>query len=149
MTYIGTPKHEGCIFCDFPPENRDEEHHILHRGTHCFVIMNLYPYNPGHLMVVPFRHTCLYESLTDEEHLEMDRLTARSLTMLKRATGAEAFNMGMNLGKNAGAGVDGHLHLHIVPRWSGDNNFMPVLADTRVVPEAMEATFQTLKSAWE
>ncbi|MDR1875381.1 MAG: HIT domain-containing protein [Synergistaceae bacterium] len=149
MSYIGAPKHEGCIFCDFPAEERDEERYILHRGVTCFVILNLYPYNPGHLMIVPFRHTNLYESLTDDEHAEMSRLAARSVAMLKRVPGAEAFNMGMNLGKGAGAGVDGHLHLHVVPRWNGDNNFMPVLADTRVVPEAMAETYRNLKAAWE
>jgi len=149
MSYIGTPKHEGCIFCDFPAENRDGERYILHRGKKCFIILNLYPYNPGHLMIVPFRHTNLYESLTDDELLEINRLAARSVVMLKRTLGAGAFNMGINLGKDAGAGVDGHLHLHVVPRWVGDNNFMPVLADTRVVPEAMEETYRNLKAGWE
>jgi ATP adenylyltransferase len=111
--------------------------------------MNLYPYNPGHLMVVPYRHTNLYESLTDEEHADMSRLTAQALRVLKRVMTPEGFNTGMNLGRIAGAGVDGHLHRHIVPRWNGDNNFMPVIADTRVVPEALLATYRKLKAEWD
>ena len=148
MNYISAPKHEGCIFCDYPGEKRDEEHHILYRGEACFVILNLYPYNPGHLMVVPYRHTNLYESLTDDEHFDMNRLAAQSIRTLKNVMDPEGFNMGMNLGKIAGAGMEGHLHLHIVPRWSGDNNFMPVIADTRVVPEALSETYRKLKAAW-
>jgi ATP adenylyltransferase len=149
MDYITTPKHEGCIFCDFPAEGRDKERYILHRGTACFVILNLYPYNPGHLMVVPYRHTNLYESLTDEEHFDMNRLAARSIQVLKRVMEPEGFNVGMNLGKTAGAGMAGHLHQHIVPRWNGDNNFMAVVTDTRVVPEALDATYRKLKSSWD
>ena len=149
MGYIAAPKHEGCIFCDFPAENRDEERYIIRRFSFCFVILNLYPYNPGHLMVVPYRHTNIYESLTDGEHLEMNRVTAHSICVLKSVMGPDGFNVGMNLGKVAGAGVDGHLHLHIVPRWNGDNNFMPVIADTKVVPEALDATYRKLKASWD
>ncbi|MDR1378636.1 MAG: HIT domain-containing protein [Synergistaceae bacterium] len=149
MDYIMAPKHEGCIFCDFPAEHRDEERYILHRGAACFVILNLYPYNPGHLMVVPYRHTNLYESLMDNEHDDMNRLTARAVQVLKRVMLPEGFNIGMNLGKTAGAGMVGHLHLHVVPRWDGDNNFMAVTADTRVVPEALNRTYQKLKESWE
>jgi ATP adenylyltransferase len=148
MAYVSAPKQEGCIFCDFPAEKRDDERYILHRGADCFVILNLYPYNPGHLMVVPYRHTNLYETLTHDEYSEMSRLTARAILMLRRAMGPDGFNMGMNLGRPAGAGVEGHLHMHLVPRWNGDNNFMPVLSDTRILPEAVEATFRKLKSIW-
>lgn len=149
MSYIAAPKHEGCIFCDFPAEGLDDKRYILARGEECFVILNLYPYNPGHLMVVPYRHTNLYESLTDAEHMDMHRLTSKAIELLKREMRPDGFNLGMNLGRTAGAGVDGHLHLHVVPRWNGDNNFMPVLADTRVLPECMEATYQKLKAAWQ
>ena len=148
MSYIAAPKHEGCIFCDFPAEHCDDEYYILYRGTTCFVILNLYPYNPGHMMVVPYRHTNLYEDLTDDEYLEISRLTARIMRTLKHLMGPDGFNTGMNLGKTAGAGIADHLHLHVVPRWNGDNNFMPVLADTRVLPEAMEMTYRKLKEAW-
>ncbi|MCR5346866.1 MAG: HIT domain-containing protein [Fretibacterium sp.] len=150
MSYIEAPKPKtgGCIFCDFPAEHRDEEHFILHRGKTCFVIMNLYPYTAGHVMVIPFRHTNIYESLTDEEALEMHHLTAHTLTVLKRVMRPDGFNMGINLGEPAGAGVAGHLHRHIVPRWAGDNNFMPVLADTRVLADAVENTYHRLREAW-
>ena len=148
MAYIEAPKHDGCIFCDFPAEHRDAERFILHRGEACFVIMNLYPYNPGHLMVIPFRHTCVYESLTDQEATEMHRFTSRAVRSLKALMNPNGFNIGMNLGRAAGAGIDQHLHRHIVPRWDGDNNFMPVLADTRTLPQAVEVTYQRLLEAW-
>jgi ATP adenylyltransferase len=149
MDYVTAPKHEGCIFCDFPAEDRDEERFIIYRGAECFVILNVYPYNPGHMMVTSYRHTNVYETLTNNEHIEMNRLTAEAIRTLKRAMGAEGFNIGMNLGKTAGAGFADHLHLHIVPRWNGDNNFMPVLTDTRVLPEALSATYRKLKECWE
>ena len=148
MAYIAAPKHEGCIFCDFPAENRDEEHFIVHRGAECFVIMNLYPYNPGHLMVIPFRHTNVYESLTEPEVLEMHRFTAHAVKVLKKLMNPEGFNMGINLGAPAGAGVAGHLHRHIVPRWTGDTNFMPVLSETRALSEAIESTYRRLREVW-
>ena len=149
MSYIEAPKPKGgCIFCDYPAEHKDEEHFILHRGEYCFVIMNLYPYTAGHMMVIPYRHTNVYESLTDEEALEMHRLTSRAVDTLKRVMRPDGFNMGINLGESAGAGVAGHLHRHIVPRWTGDNNFMPVLADTRVLSDAVENTYRRLKEAW-
>ena len=150
MSYIEAPKPKdgGCIFCDFPAEHRDEEHFILHRGKTCVVIMNLYPYTAGHVMVIPFRHTNVYESLTDEEALEMHHLTAHVVKVLKKVMRPDGFNMGINLGEPAGAGVAGHLHRHIVPRWAGDNNFMPVLADTRVLSDAVENTWRRLREAW-
>jgi ATP adenylyltransferase len=148
MDYMKTEKPAGCIFCDFPKQNNDDARYILERGDACFVIMNLYPYNPGHMMVVPYRHTNVYESLSGAELSEMTRLTAHALSVLKRVMSPDGFNVGMNLGKAAGAGIDEHLHQHIVPRWVGDCNFMPVISDTRVVPEAMAATYKTLKSEW-
>jgi ATP adenylyltransferase len=148
MSYVTAPKHEGCIFCDFPPEGRDEERYILYRGGACFIILNAYPYNPGHMMVVPYRHTNVYETLTDDERTDMSHLTAEAIRVLKRAMRPNGFNIGMNLGKTAGAGVADHLHMHVVPRWDGDNNFMPVLTDTRVVPEALAATYRKLKELW-
>ena len=149
MDYVTAPKHDGCIFCDFPVEKRDKERYIIYRGAECFVILNVYPYNPGHMMVAPYRHTNLYESLTSDEHADMSRLAAGAVRTLKRAMAPEGFNIGMNLGKTAGAGFADHLHLHIVPRWNGDNNFMPVVADTRVVPEALNATYDKLKECWD
>jgi len=148
MDYVAAPKHEGCIFCDFPAEKRDKERNILYRGVECFVMLNVYPYNPGHMMVASYRHTNIYETLTQNEHLEMARLTSEAICTLKRAMAPNGFNIGMNLGNTAGAGFADHLHLHIVPRWNGDNNFMPVLTDTRVVPEALEVTYNKLKECW-
>jgi ATP adenylyltransferase len=150
MAYIATPKdHQGCIFCDFPKENNDQERLILARGEHCFVILNAFPYNPGHLMVVPYRHTCSYGSLTALEVAEMHALSSKAVAVMERMTAPQGFNMGINLGKVAGAGVDGHLHLHVVPRWNGDANFMPVLGSTRVLPEGLAETYRWMKEAWE
>ena len=148
MNYVTAPKHEGCIFCDFPAEERDEERYILYRGAVCYVILNIYPYNPGHMIVTPYRHTNLYETLSRDEHFEMARLTSDAICTLKRVSMPDGFNTGMNLGKTAGAGIAEHLHLHVVPRWNGDNNFMPVMTNTRVVPEALNATYAKLKECW-
>lgn len=149
MAYIEMPKdNEGCIFCDFPKEDRDKERLILHRGKTAFVIFNAYPYNPGHLMVAPYRHTADYESLSDEEMLEMHRLSAKCIAVLKKVMNPQGYNLGINLGKVAGAGFDCHLHLHVVPRWNGDTNFMPVFADVRVVAENLSVTYEKMKAAW-
>lgn len=149
MQYISAPKEgDGCIFCDLPLENRDEENLILFRGDSCFVIMNAFPYNPGHLMVAPYRHTAEYEALGNEELIEMQLLAGRCIRALKQSMSPQGFNMGVNLGKVAGAGFDGHLHLHIVPRWNGDTNFMPVFSEVRVVAECLGATYKKLKEAW-
>lgn len=150
MTYISAPKdHERCIFCDFPKEDRDRERLIVHRGRTCFVICNAYPYTPGHLMVAPYRHTAEYEALSDEELLELHRLGGRCITVLREVMHPHGFNLGINLGKVAGAGFDGHLHLHVVPRWNGDTNFMPVIGDVRVIAEALQATYDRVRNAWD
>jgi len=149
IEYIRSPKHEGCIFCDFPKENRDRERLILYRGEKAFVIMNNYPYNPGHVMVVPYRHVAKWEDLTDEELLDIMRLSQLMIKAIKKAMKPDGFNMGVNLGRVAGAGIDSHVHLHIVPRWNGDTNFMPVIADTKVIPESLEEAYEELKKAIE
>ncbi|WP_297494911.1 HIT domain-containing protein [Thermococcus sp.] len=149
IEYIRSPKHEGCIFCDFPKENRDRERLILYRGKHAFVIMNNYPYNPGHVMVAPYRHVANWEELTDEELLEIMKLTQMIIRAIKKAMKPDGFNLGVNLGRVAGAGIDTHVHLHIVPRWNGDTNFMPVIADTKVIPESLEEAYDELKKAIE
>ncbi|WP_297520870.1 HIT domain-containing protein [Thermococcus sp.] len=149
IEYIRSPKHEGCIFCDFPKENRDRERLILYRGKKAFVIMNNYPYNPGHVMVVPYRHVANWEDLTDGELLEIMKLTQLMIKAIKRAMNPDGFNLGVNLGRVAGAGIDSHVHLHIVPRWNGDTNFMPVVADTKVIPESLQEAYDELKRAIE
>jgi len=145
IEYILSQKPEGCILCDKPKAGNDKENLILYRGKRNFVIMNLYPYNPGHLMVTPYRHTSNLEDLDDEEMLENFSIVRRCVVVLKETFRPAAFNIGMNLGRVAGAGIDEHLHMHIVPRWNGDTNCMPVLSGTRVIPEALEETYEKLK----
>jgi ATP adenylyltransferase len=145
VTYIRDLGSAGCIFCDKVKEDKDTENLILFRGQLNFVIMNAFPYNPGHLMVVPYRHLSNLEDLTPEERLEHSELLSRAVTVLKSDTRTESFNVGMNLGRSAGAGIVDHIHTHIVPRWNGDNNFMPVLAETRVISESIAEIYQRLK----
>jgi len=150
MEYILSDKSSGgCIFCHKPGEEKDRDNLILHRGEKCFVIMNLYPYNNGHVMITPYRHVSDLTLLDDEEMLEIAREMKRAVQVLKDAMNPDGFNTGMNLGKAAGAGIDDHLHLHIVPRWNGDTNFMPVLSDTRVMPEHLDETYMKLKSYYK
>jgi len=135
----------GCILCEKPGQNNDAQNYILHRGDKNFIILNSYPYNPGHLMVAPYRHVASLEKLTDEERQEHFEIVSRSVRVLKQVFNPGGFNIGINLGKAAGAGIEDHFHTHIVPRWQGDTNFMPVLSDVRVLPEALADTYQKLK----
>ena len=141
-------KVDGCIFFRFPEMDEDEKRLIVERGKYCFVIMNAYPYNPGHLMVVPYRHTADVTSLSPEEFAEMTALVQKAVRALTQLMQPHGFNIGMNLGKVAGAGIDQHLHMHIVPRWNGDTNFMPVIGDVRVVSESLASTYKRLKEIW-
>jgi ATP adenylyltransferase len=147
IKYIQTAKAgvEGCILCDKPKENNDEENYILYRGEKNFIILNSYPYNPGHLMVAPYRHVASLEELTKEEIHEHFEIVSRSVKVLGQVFKPSGFNVGINLGKVAGAGIDDHIHTHIVPRWQGDTNFMPVVSDVRIVPEALAETYDKLK----
>ena len=145
VQYIRGQQSMGCILCDKPKENKDAENFILFRGKLNYVIMNAYPYNPGHLMVVPYRHIGKIEDLTPEERNEHYETVSRAVGVLRIATGTENFNLGMNLGRVAGAGIADHIHTHIVPRWNGDNNFMPVIAETRVISESMQDIYNRLK----
>ena len=142
-------KEEGCIFCVKSREDKDKENLILERGEKAFIIMNAFPYNNGHLMVAPYQHTGELLDLDDEEMLSMMNLVKLSKEILDRALRTDGYNVGINLGRSAGAGIADHIHVHIVPRWSGDTNFMPVLADVRVMPEALESTYARLKDALE
>jgi len=144
MEYILGEKEEGCIFCDKPKENEDAENYILHRGEKNFVILNRYPYNPGHLMVAPYSHVASLDKLSNEELLDHFRLVDRCVAILGEVLSPSGFNIGINLSKVAGAGVEGHIHTHIVPRWEGDTNFMPVISDTRVIPETLAETYAKL-----
>jgi ATP adenylyltransferase len=138
-----------CIFCAYPKENNDEENLIVHRGRFSFVILNRFPYASGHLMIVPYRHTSIFQSLTDDESRELFFYAQKCVPLLERIYGANGFNLGMNIGHAAGAGIDTHLHLHIVPRWNGDTNFMSVTGETRVLPEALSVTREKILRSWD
>ncbi len=149
LEYILSAKQEGCIFCDFLEQDvaRDRDNLILWRGERAFLVLNKYPYNNGHLMAVPYRHVDSLESLQPEEQADLMAMTALAIRALRRAMQPDGFNVGYNIGKVAGAGVKDHVHCHIVPRWNGDTNYMPVLAEVRVIPQALSDTFDQLKQA--
>lgn len=138
---------EGCIFCSKPKEGKDEVNFILLRGEENFALLNTYPYNPGHLMVAPYRHIANLEDMTPEEMREHFQIVTEMVNALKSAFKPHGFNIGINLGKAAGAGIADHLHTHVVPRWQGDTNFMPIVADTKVIVEAITSTYIKLKEA--
>jgi ATP adenylyltransferase len=152
MAFIEAPKAEGCIFCDFPAqegEEADRRNLLVHRAARAFTVLNKYPYNSGHVMVIPRAHVSTLEDLSPEEfaalHEEL-RLAARVVRGVYRP---EGMNVGMNLGRIAGAGIADHLHYHVVPRWAGDTNFMPVLAETRVMVEHLDATWEKLRRGFD
>jgi ATP adenylyltransferase len=138
---------EGCVFC-LAVDAEPEKALLVHRGERAFVLLNRFPYASGHLMVAPVRHVGALGDLHDEEALELHRLTTASLHALAAAFRPEGFNVGLNLGRVAGAGIVDHLHVHVVPRWAGDTNFMPVLADVKVIPEALADTKRRLEASW-
>lgn len=148
MEFVAGPRAPGCVLCDkAAQEDRDRENYVLYRGATCLIMLNLYPYNNGHLMVVPYYHVGGLEDLNDECAGEMMLLARRSVAALRKAMNPGGFNVGINLGKTAGAGIHDHVHLHVVPRWEGDTNFMPVLGETRVIPELLETTYEKLLEA--
>jgi len=142
------PLPEGCLFC-VKPRSQDAEAHILYRGQHCYVILNRFPYNNGHLMVVPYAHVASLEDLDTETMVELMALTQLSLRVLREAYDPQGFNIGINVGGVAGAGVADHIHLHVVPRWSGDTNYMTVVAETRVIPEWLDQTYRRLRPLFD
>jgi ATP adenylyltransferase len=142
-------KERGCIFCLAAEPGDDEARYVLHRGERCFVMLNAFPYNSGHLMVAPNRHVPSIADLDDEESLELMRLTQRALRALRDAYRPDGFNLGVNEGEIAGAGFAGHVHQHVVPRWAADNNFMAVVGDTRVLPQSLEDTYAALRPRLE
>jgi ATP adenylyltransferase len=142
-------KTEGCIFVELPAmgEAHDAENLILYRSAHAYLMLNAFPYSNGHLMVVPFQHTDTLDTLTDPEMLDVMHLTRLGVALLQATFHPDGFNLGVNMGRVAGAGIADHLHWHIVPRWHGDTNFMPVLADVRVIPESLERVYERLRAA--
>src|SRR2546421_3240411 len=153
IEYITGPKDGSCIFCVGKSADEDEKREParrpVDRGQKCFTLLNAYPYAPGHLMVAPYRHVSELDELDDGEQLELMALARRALIALRQVMSPDGFNVGLNLGKVAGAGIADHLHLHVVPRWEGDTNFMPLLADTHVIPQALETTQELLSQALE
>ena len=150
MEYILSDKDEKqkeeCVFCAKLAQDRDTKNYIVWRGNHCAILLNLYPYNNGHLLVIPYAHVSSLEDLPDEAQAEMILTVSKSLSLLRRAMQPQGFNVGINIGRAAGAGIESHLHIHIVPRWQGDTNFMPILAETRVIPEWLDDTCARLRS---
>ena len=138
----------GCVFCDAAASTDDIANFIVHRGESAFVILNKFPYNNGHLLVVPYLHTASLSEVSDAAASEMFHLVKLAQSALEKAMHPEGCNLGMNLGTAAGAGIADHLHLHVVPRWNGDTNFMPVLADVKVMPDALEHSCLLLREAW-
>jgi ATP adenylyltransferase len=137
MEYIKGEKPKGCVFCKNSMRCED---YVVHEGKYCFVMMNLYPYTSGHLMVIPIRHIDKIEDLTIDERSEIFTFLDRSIRVLKESMNPDGFNIGMNIGKAAGAGIDEHIHVHIIPRWEGDTNFISVVSNVRVIPEDMPLT---------
>jgi ATP adenylyltransferase len=138
---------DGCIFCDLPAagEDQDEANHLLARGQVSFAMLNAFPYNPGHLMAAPYRHLGDYEALTPDELAEMMAFAGTAIRAMREDSGPHGFNLGMNLGQVAGAGIADHLHLHLVPRWGGDTNFMPIVGQTKILPELLSETYRRLR----
>jgi len=149
LEYIKGPKPDECIFCSKSASGDDRSAHIVARGERCFAMLNAFPYTNGHLMVAPYEHVGSLEALDSETLLELMRLTRRSMAAIRTAYSPDGFNLGVNEGKVAGAGVDDHVHMHVVPRWSGDTNFMPVIASTRVLPQSLDSSYEALAPAFE
>ena len=149
IDYIQTPKEEGCIFCTKSNPKDDRDNLVLFRGKHAFVLMNLYPYSNGHLMVSPYEHTSDPLEISSDCQSEIMFLANESMRILKHCMKTEGYNFGANIGKAGGAGIEEHIHYHIVPRWSGDTNFMPVLGHTKVLMEGLQETWDKLKPHFE
>ena len=157
MDYLWTPwryayitnaeKATGCIFCDLPKLGDDEKARIVYRGNECYIILNTYPYTSGHVMIVPFEHTDELRKLAPAAAGEMMELCRRMETVLREVYHPDGINLGMNIGKAAGAGVAGHIHMHMLPRWVADANFVSVVGETRMLPETLDTTYRRLKQA--
>ena len=149
MAYItSAPAEEGCPFCRIP-EGDDAENLVVARGATTYAVLNLHPYNPGHLMVLPYRHVAGLEDLSDEESAELMSMTKQAIAAIRAVSSPHAFNVGINLGGAAGGSLAAHLHQHVVPRWSGDANFITVISDTKVLPQILAETRELLAGAWK
>jgi len=150
MRYIvRAHEQKGCLFCELQEEGRDEENKVIYRGRTCYVVLNIYPYNTGHVMVAPYKHVADPTELTDEELLDLWKTVNLAIRAIRLAYKPHGFNIGINLGRVAGAGVEEHLHVHIVPRWSGDTNFMPVIASTKVISQHIDEMYEVIREAFK
>ncbi|MEE9166101.1 MAG: HIT domain-containing protein, partial [Candidatus Neomarinimicrobiota bacterium] len=149
IEYVRSPEHEGCIFCEKPKKGDDRDMLILYRGEHSFVIMNLYPYNNAHLMFAPYEHQSDPTQLSTDTKMEIMTLLDHAMEIVRKKLRAEGFNFGLNVGKAAGAGIEEHVHYHLVPRWVGDTNFMPVIGHTKTVVEGLKETYDSLKPEFD
>ena len=150
MGYIhrGEGRQDGeCVFC-VALEVPDDDNLVVYQGSTCYVVLNLFPYNPGHLLICPYRHVAFYDETTEDETAEMAELTKQSMAYLREVGGAHGFNLGMNQGRVAGAGIEEHLHQHVVPRWGQDSNFFPIIAHTKAMPQTLGDIRDRLRSAW-
>ena len=147
IQYGQQPHKDDCPFC-LAPQGNDEDGLIVHRGKHSFVLLNLYPYNSGHLLVCPYRHISTYDQASPEEVAEIGLLTQQAMTVIKQISGAHGFNIGMNQGEVAGAGIAEHLHQHVVPRWRNDSNFFPIIAKTKALPKLLGEVREDIAKAW-
>lgn len=136
----------GCFLCRYRDDPRDAENYVVDRSEHSLIVLNRFPYNNGHLLIAPRKHKATLAELSDAELLDLQKQIRRMVDLMSLVMGAEGFNVGLNLGRVAGAGLPGHLHWHIVPRWNGDVNFMPIIADTKVIPQSLDALYQLLKA---
>ncbi len=148
MKYIAAGNTDGCIFCVKPATDKDRENYIIHRGRLAFVMLNLYPYQGGHMLISPYKHAASLEALNGDEAYELIDLTTQATRALRLAFNPDGYNVGLNIGEAAGAGFGDHVHVHVVPRWRQDTNFMPVLTDTKVISEALDETYERLVKAW-
>jgi ATP adenylyltransferase len=149
MEYIQSDKHTTCAFCEELAKPDGTENLIVFRGRRAFIILNRYPYTSGHLMIVPFQHESTLDALDEETRVELMSLTNRAIEAIKSVYHPQGFNVGINIGEAAGAGITEHIHVHVVPRWIGDTNFMSSLSETRVLPETLEETYDRMVTAWE
>jgi len=150
MHYIGSiPDADGCFLCNIHKSNNDADNLVVARRPHCFVVLNRYPYNNGHTLVCPNDHASSLDQLSEPALADLMRTTGHVMTIQKKLMRPDGFNVGLNFGRVAGAGLPDHLHMHVVPRWSGDTNFMPVLADVKVIPQALEELHEKLVAAWK
>jgi len=147
--YILEEKKEGCFLCSAFQSKNFRKNYVIEKNKNAFVIMNIFPYNNGHLMVAPGRHIAEFEQLTEDEILSINILIKKSIIILKKVIKPEGFNIGVNIGKVSGAGVESHIHFHIVPRWTGDTNFMPVISNTKVIPQSLNDLYKKLRNEFK